>query len=180
MLYSGAVEEIPYLSNTFFPCLDDLTRYYLQSSKRLNSLLEQQKVDGFTLLRPSLAAFTRWPSYDRVLDNISRRLVSYFTDLKNKKTSCSTALGLYRKMCTKEFVAFLLIMCDVFPLLAQVSRAFQKEDVDLSDLADVISSVGKTILGQVNNPGTNYKKFEAVCKILRCWLTLFLVCLPSN
>eukprot|EP00733_Pompholyxophrys_punicea_P001062 Pompholyxophrys_punicea_v1_NODE_450_length_1903_cov_5.312102.p1 type:complete len:357 gc:universal NODE_450_length_1903_cov_5.312102:1121-51(-) len=156
----GAAEEIPFFANVFYPTTEHLPRFYAASSTRTSNFRLQQLQQGMEPMQLVKTAFTRWLSHDTVTRTIHLRFIPLLMDLNDAKNSDPQALGLFTVMSSRAYVGGLLLMRDVFPELARLSRIFQDPSCDFSVLKDVLPAVIANIVRQVDNPGIYSLNFE--------------------
>eukprot|EP00733_Pompholyxophrys_punicea_P000923 Pompholyxophrys_punicea_v1_NODE_369_length_2134_cov_3.138047.p1 type:complete len:184 gc:universal NODE_369_length_2134_cov_3.138047:1021-1572(+) len=113
----AAASEISYLNNTFFAVTEQLGRFLHDSSKRTQEFETAQVEEGLVAIKLIKSAFTRWLSHDAVTKSIHVRFIPLLKFLFQNSEVDVTAGGLFANMCTQEYVAFLLVMRDVLPLL---------------------------------------------------------------
>ena len=125
------MNEITYLKR-FKDVLDQLYRYYESSPVCMAGLKAIEEVLNDPHLKLTQAKDVRWLSREKTVSNLRRCSPSVITSLEREaERNCAQAAGLvgFIKQC--KFVASLYMLSDVLPLLANLSRAFQK-DVDFT------------------------------------------------
>ena len=128
-----AANEIPYLKR-FKDILDQLYRYYENSAVRTAGLRAIQKVLNDPHLKLTQAKDVRWLSHEKTVSNLRRCFFFFFTSLEREaeERNCTQAAGLVVFAKKYKFVAALYMFSDVLPSLANLSRAFQRKEVDFT------------------------------------------------
>lgn len=152
----GAAEDVPYFAVTFFPITEQLGRYYSDSATRTSTLEQHQKASGKTVRKVILSAFTRWLSHDGVTNVIHIRFVPICKDLLDNSTSDATALGLLTTICSRDYIASLLLQRDNLPSLARFNLLFQDQNTDWSLLEIELPVLLEFIENQIEHPGPHY------------------------
>jgi hypothetical protein len=106
-------------------------------------------------LRVLKAAFTRWLSYDQVTSMLYNRFPEVLIALSRAKDSDAVSKGLLYAMSRVEFFASLLILRDVLPLFAELSRRFQSDDADVELMHMTLESTLKSVTDMLDTPGRN-------------------------
>lgn len=122
---SQAANEIPYLKK--FKCLlDQLYRFYQNSSVRTVGLKAVQEVLSDPHLKFTQAIDVRWLSHEKTVNNLRQCLPSVLASLKREanERSDAQAHGLANFIKRFEFVPTIYLLSDVLPPLANLSRAF--------------------------------------------------------
>ena len=98
-------------------------------------------------LKLTKASDVRWLSHERAVDNLRKCLPSVITSLEREASERhdAQALGLATFVKSYQFVATLLMLADVLPPLANLSRAFQKKDLDYTLVKPLVSGTKATI-----------------------------------
>lgn len=168
-----AANDVEYTRNTFFPVLGQVGRHYDYSAKKMQSLLSTQEDCGFDPLKLCKNCFTRWLSHDQVTETLEKRLIPVLLDLSQRgdadpvnptAPADATAKGLFKIMCTKEFISTLLLMRDVLPDLRLLSKNFQQRNNDLTVVETFLPPVLRRIEALIETPGENYRRREEVLK----------------
>jgi hypothetical protein len=152
----GAADDVPFISRTFFPITEQLGRYYGDSATRTASFEAQQLAAGLEVRKVILSAFTRWLSHDGVTNVIHIRFISIVKDLHSNSVSDPTALGLYITICSRDYIAVLLLMRDNLPQLARLNKIFQDPYGDWSVIELELPVLLAHIDGQIETPGPHY------------------------
>ena len=79
------------------------------------------------IIKVTQAKDVRWLSHDKAINSIRRSFESIITSLEREAQERSDvqAMGLSVFMQKYNFVAAMLMMCDVLPVLSQLSKAIQ-------------------------------------------------------
>lgn len=157
----GAADDLSYLHRTFFPITEQLGRYYADSATRTATLEAQQEACGLSILKIIMSAFTRWLSQDGVTKVVQIRFVPIVKDLRANSESDATALGLFTTLCSRDYIASLLLQRDCLPQLARLSKLFQDPFADWSVIELQLPAVLDHIEGQIEKPGPYYAGLDA-------------------
>ena len=93
-------------------------------------------------------------------------LLSVLTHLFNTKYADASASSLYILMNDFRFVAALLLMRDVLPLMRKMSLELQKRCPDFYVLMVTIPNIIQHVEAMIENPGTEYCKLDLAIKWL--------------
>ena len=137
---SQAADQVPYIKR-FKLILGQLYRFYEYSAVRTAGLKEIQDVLNDPRLKLTEAKYVRWLSHEKAVGNLSRCLPSVITSLEREATERhdAQAHGLAMFVKKYDFIATLLMFCDVLPPLASLSRALQRRDLDYSVVRPLIA-----------------------------------------
>ena len=154
----AAAEEIAYLCDVFFPYIEALFRWFDNSPKRtakykFNCEKLKQKV-----LMIVHSGFTRWLSHDKVTEVLELCFFSVMFTLR--EDSDPAAQGLFKFMCTNEFIQCLLMMRDFLPKLASVNRVFQASTCDPIAVQKALQNLYRVLEDCKTEAGENYKSFD--------------------
>eukprot|EP00733_Pompholyxophrys_punicea_P001103 Pompholyxophrys_punicea_v1_NODE_482_length_1859_cov_25.114191.p1 type:complete len:199 gc:universal NODE_482_length_1859_cov_25.114191:148-744(+) len=130
----GAADEVSYFALTFFPITEQLGRYYSDSATRTSTLQAEQRLAGVESRKVICSAFTRWLSHDKVTEVIHSRFIPILKDLNQNSASDATSLGLFVTMCSRDYIASLLLQRDNLPRLSRLRKVFQNQNADYSVL----------------------------------------------
>ena len=104
------------------------------------------------------SGFTRWLSHDKVTEVWE---VCFFAVLFTlREDSDPAAQGLFRWMCTKEFIQCLLMMRDILPKLASVNRVFQSSTCDPIQVQNALQNLYMVLEGYKTETGPCFKTFD--------------------
>ena len=82
---------------------------------------------------------TRWLSFEGSVDAIVASLDPLYTLLIEDSSSDPTAKGILDFMVTFSFLATTYLLADILPVLARLSKRFQRYQVDFTTVTDGIS-----------------------------------------
>ena len=151
-----AVNEITYLKR-FNDLLDQLYRYYKNSSVRMAGLKAMQEVLNDPQQKLTQAKDVRWLSHEKAVRNLRRCLPFIITSLEREaERKCAQAAGLVGFIKQYKFIASLYMLLDVLPPLANLSRAFQK-DVDFAVVKALVQGTKATIDSLFMTPGQYFQ-----------------------
>ena len=127
-----AADEVPYIKK-FKAIFGQLYRFYSYSGVRMAGLKEIQDVLNDPRLKLTEAKDVRWLSHARAVSNLRRclPLVLVSLDREASERHDAQALGLPTFLKKANFVATLLLLCDILPPLASLSRSLQRQDLNL-------------------------------------------------
>ena len=111
------------MKHVVFPYIEYLARWFAFSSARTSRLREMCKDLNEEQIVLVINGFTRWLTQDDASESLELGFGPVVLVLRDDPDP--TAQGLYRYLCTKEFVQCLLMLRDTLPHLATLSRIFQ-------------------------------------------------------
>lgn len=163
-----AANEIPYLKR-FKDILDQLYRYYENSAVRTAGLRAIQEVLNDPNLKLTQAKDVRWLSHEKAVGNLRKCFASVSTSLEReaKERNCAQAAGLVAFVKKYKFVAALYMLSDVLPPLANLSRAFQRKEVDFTVVKPLVQGTKATIDALLMTPGEHFQSLSTVLPELR-------------
>ena len=128
-----AGDAVPYVK-IFKTVLHNLYSFYDNSPVRTAGLSAIQSI----LHDPSFkqAKGHRWLSHEGACQTLRRTLQSIYVSLQREAAERNEPMadGLCRQMSKFNFVATLYLLCDVLPHICRLSRVFQREAIDLTEL----------------------------------------------
>ena len=147
-----AANEIPYLKR-FKDILDQLYRYYQNSAVRMSGLKAIQEILNDPQLKLTQAKDVRWLSHEKAVDHLRRCLPSVISSLEREaeERNCAQAVGLVSFIKKYKFVEALYMLSDVLPPLANLSRAFQRKEVDFTVVKPLVMGTKTTIDSIINS-----------------------------
>ena len=102
---------------------------------------------------------TRWLSFEGAVDAIVASLDPLFTILIEDSSSDPTAKGILKFMATFSFLATTYLLADILPILARLSKRFQRSQVDFTTVTDGVSVTTATLATLKTTPGPKLEKF---------------------
>ncbi|XP_063734282.1 uncharacterized protein LOC134861183 [Eleginops maclovinus] len=122
---------VPYMK-IFRKHLQDLHLYFRNSANRTSALKAAASVLGVEDLKVTEVKDTRWLSQEKAISNLQRNLPAVLATLAEEAElkKDPVARGLYTYCATYRFVAAVHLQSDILPYLAQLSKLFQKEDIN--------------------------------------------------
>ena len=163
-----AANEVAYLKK-FKDILDQLYRFYDNSAVRMAGLKAIQDVLHDPQLKLTQAKDVRWLSHKKAVGNLRKCLPSVIASLEREaeERNCAQAVGLLSFVKQYKFVATLYMLSDVLPPLANLSRAFQKKDIDFTVVKSLVQGTKATIDALSMTPGEHYQSLPSVLPELR-------------
>ncbi|KAK5847875.1 hypothetical protein PBY51_016969 [Eleginops maclovinus] len=104
----------------------------VNSANRTSALKAAASVLGVEDLKVTEVKDTRWLSQEKAISNLQRNLPAVLATLAEEAElkKDPVARGLYTYCATYRFVAAVHLQSDILPYLAQLSKLFQKEDIN--------------------------------------------------
>lgn len=126
-----AADGVPYMK-IFRKHLQDLHLYFRNSANRTSALQAAASVLGVADLKVTEVKDTRWLSQEKAISNLQRNLPAVLATLAEEADlkKDPVARGLYTYCATYRFVAAIHLQADILPYLAQLSKLFQKENIN--------------------------------------------------
>ena len=112
---------------------------------------------------------TRWFSHAQDVDAIHRSLSSLLNSLDKEASEKKnpTTIGLLALFKTYEFIATLMLMSDIFPLVNKFSLIFQTETIDFSNVNLLVELCIIAMKKLKANPGPAMKSTSSVIQQLQ-------------
>ncbi|WAR31542.1 ZN862-like protein [Mya arenaria] len=156
---SQAAEKVPYLLK-WKAIVEQLFRFYHASGVRTASLLEIQTILEEPKVKVTEAKDVRWLSHNKAVKAIRRCLPSLLTSLEHEaRERCDAeAQGLAIFMQQYRFVAALMMMSDVLPVLANLSLALQTKDAVYSTVGTLVMGAITTVRSMKEHPELNFRE----------------------
>ena len=151
---SQAAAEVPYLVK-FQEILVNIFKFYHYSATRQNALSEIQSILNDPQLKFKEPKSVRWLSHALAINAIKRSLPSLICSLEREASErCEpTAMGLAKLCKTYMFIATLLFMSDILSHVTKISLLFQRENVDYSQVQQLVGTCIEAIKRLANSPG---------------------------
>jgi hypothetical protein len=158
-----AADEVPYIKK-FKAILGQLYRFYSYSGVRMAGLKEIQDVLNDPRLKLTEAKVVRWLSHERAVSNLRRCLPSVLVSLDREasKRHDAQALGLATFLKKANFIATLLLLCDILPPLASLSRILQRQDLNYSLVKPLVTGTIATLANLKHSPGEYFSLLDTV------------------
>ena len=158
-----AADAVPYVKK-FKAILDQLYRFYDNSAVRTAALKLIQDILEDPRLKLTQAKDVRWLSHEHAVNNLRKCLKSVITSLEREadERHDAQALGLATFVKTYNFVATLLMLSDILPPLATLSRAFQRKDLDYSLVKPLVSGTLASLHNLKASPGQHFSCLDKV------------------
>lgn len=162
-----AMDGVDYLEKCFSPTLVSIYFFYKRSANRVARLTEFQKVLGDDVLKIKRAASTRWLSHDIVVNAIRRCMPALLASIAEEaRRMDATAIGLQSSCFTYNFVASILMLSDVLPILSRLSKIFQSDWIDASQVDGYVQSHVAAIDAQLHHPGEHLTSCHTIINSL--------------
>ncbi|WAR26837.1 ZN862-like protein, partial [Mya arenaria] len=156
---SQAAEKVPYLLK-WKANMEQLFRFYHASGVRTASLLEIQTILEEPKVKVTEAKDVRWLSHNKAVKAIRRCLPSLLTSLEHEaRERCdAVAQGLAIFMQQYRFVAALMMMSDMLPVLANLSLALQTKDAVYSTVGTLVMGAITTVRSMKEHPELKFRE----------------------
>ena len=163
-----AANEIPYLKK-FKDILDQLYRFYDNSAVRTAGLRAIQEVVNDPHLKLTQAKDVKWLSREKAVTNLRKCFASVITSLEREaeERNCAQAAGLLAFIKKYKFVAALYMLSDILLPLANLSRSFQRKEVDFTIVKPLAQGTKATIDALLMTPGQHFQSLLTVLSELR-------------
>ena len=134
-----AGDAVPYVK-AFKTLLYNLYSFYENSPVRTAGLSAIQSILHDPSLKLKQAKDHRWLSHEGACQTLRRTLQSVYVSLQREASERNEPMadGLYRQTSKFNFVATLYLFCDVLPHICRLSRIFQREAIDLTELSRLV------------------------------------------
>lgn len=158
-LASGqAADAVPYVKQ-YQLYINHIYRYFHYSTKHTAQLKEIQSILQSAERKFHQIFHTRWLSFDGAIDAIIVSLDPLFTTLIENSASDPTANGILKFMATFSFLSMTYLLADILPVLARLSKRFQRSQVDFTTVADGVSVTQSTLKALIATPGPKLQRF---------------------
>ena len=164
---SQAAAEVPYLVK-FQEILVNIFKFYHYSATRQNALAEIQSVLYDPQLKFKEPKSVCWLSHALAINAIKRSLPSLLCSLEREASERSdpTAMGLAKLCKTYMFIATLLLMSDILSHVTKISLLFQRENIDYSQVQQLVGTCIEAIKRLSNSPGPAMLSINTVIECL--------------
>ena len=158
-LASGqAADNVPYLKK-YQQYINTIYKYYHYSPKHSNTLERLQEVLECAEKKFQQVFHTRWLSFDGAVQAVLTNLDPLFSALISDSSSDPTAKGILTFITTFLFLATTHLLADVLPILARLSKTFQRQCIDFTVVSDSVLAAISAIHGFKHSPGPRLVKF---------------------
>ena len=158
-LASGqATHNVPYLKR-YQQYINTINKYYHFSPKHSNTLEHIQAILDFAERKFQQVFHTRWLSFDGAVQAVLNNLEPLMSALISDGSTDPTAKCILVFITTFSFLATTHLLADILPLLARLSKSFQRQCIDISSVNDCLQSTIQGIQRFKNSPGPRLIKF---------------------
>ena len=158
-LASGqAADNIPYLKR-YQHYINTIYKYYHYSPKHSNTLEHLQSVLDCAERKFQQIFHTRWLSFDGAVQAVLNHLEPLMSALISDSSTDPTAKGILVFITTFSFLATTHLLADILPLLAKLSKSFQRQCMDFSSVNDCLQATIRGIQGFKHSRGPRLTKF---------------------
>ena len=170
-------DEITYVK-TFKAILSQLYRFYDFLAVCTAGLRGIHEVLNDPKLKLTKALDVRWLLHERAVENQRKCLPSVITSLEREASERhdAQAPGLATFIKSFKFVATFLMLADVLPPLANLSRTFQRKDLDYTLVKPLVSGTKATLQ---NLKVTSGQHFSPLHHVLATDLEAFAIQVPA-
>ena len=158
-LASGqAADAVPYVKQ-YQLYVNNIYRYFHYSTKHAAKLKAIQSILQLAERKFHQVFHTRWLSFEGAVDAIVASLDPLFTVLIEDSSSDPTARGILKFMANFIFLATTYLLADILPVLARLSKRFQRSQVDFTTVTDGVHVTTATLCAFKLAPGPKLVKF---------------------
>ena len=150
LVTSQAAQYFPVLKD-FQQTLTNMFYYFNESSNKVQTLEELQKILNLPILKIREIHEVRWLSFFEALLSVYRTfpaLLAYFDSIKKQKDPKGE--GIAKKLASKKFIYLTCLMLDVLAPVMVLSQQFQKQDLDPA-MVSVHLDTCKSSLNKISN-----------------------------
>ena len=175
---------VPHAHSTALPSIEALGRRFRGSPRAEHVFNEVQKIEEISIYHIIVNCWARWLTHDDCARPVLGRFPQLLTALRKLATGeiledvgdselpagvplgepSVTATGLLNIMSCSEFLWFLCVLCDYLPLIARISREFQKEGADFSAVDEQTGIVAAKLRAMIAAPGVHVAQFPELVK----------------
>ena len=158
-LASGqAADSVPYVKQ-YQLYVNNIYKYFHYSTTHAHKLKEIQSILQLAERKFHQVFHTRWLSFEGSVSAIIASLDPLYTVLIEDSGSDPTAKGILRFISTFSFLATTYLLADILPVLARLSKRFQRSLVDFTAVSDGVSITTSTLATFKSTPGPNLATF---------------------
>lgn len=159
-LASGqAADSVPYIKQ-YQLYVNNIYKYFHYSTKNTARLKEIQTILQVAERKFHQVSHTCWLSFEGAIDAIVASLDPLYSVLVEESSSGDpTASGILNFMVNFKFLATTYLLSDVLPVLARLSKRFQRSQVDFTTVTDGVSVTTSTLATFKSTPGPKLAKF---------------------
>jgi hypothetical protein len=154
MMSVQSSKEVDWVNRPFRETLEKLGKWIHASADRTATFVmcrseTPEESGGHALAMPY---DTRWLSVDRACEALESSLVTTAKTLQREGDK--DGKGVLYQLLSVKFLMVLLTFCDAMPVLSNLSRTFQREDVDMSMVEPRVKETIGYIERLIDKPGT--------------------------
>ena len=157
-----ATNSVPYVKQ-YQLYVNNIYRYFRYSTTHAHKLKEIQSVLQLAERKFHQIFHTRWLSFEGSISAIIASLDPLYTVLIEESSLDPTAKGI---ISTFSFLATTYLLADILPVLARLSKRFQRSLVDFTTVSDRVSITISTLATFKSTPGPNLAAFFQVSSTL--------------
>lgn len=122
--------------------------------------LKEEASEKVVVKKLQKACQTRWLSFDKSIQAVHQQYEAILQTLNllDKELNNATASGLLRKIHTPKFLGAVYILKEVLPILTKLSTAFQKDTLNFSMMAPMVSLTKEKLSDVGSKPLENLKR----------------------
>ena len=147
----------------FVETLTSLYYFFQHSAVRCSKLQTVQEALEEPILSVKEVHSVRWLAFFKALNNVFCCWASITTTLGDEASDegkgNAKAKGLYKAFTKFEFIATMHFLMDAVPVMQNVSKAFQKVDVDFSVVMPIVTSTVEALAAMKETNGPHLNKY---------------------
>ena len=151
-------DSVPYVKQ-YQLYVNNVYKYFHCSTKHMAKLKEIQAVLQVAERKFHQVSHTRWLSFEGAIDAIVASLDPLYSVLIEESSSDPTACGILNFMVTFKFLATTYLFADVLPVLARLSKRFQRSQVDFTTVTDRVNITISALETFKSTPGPKLANF---------------------
>ena len=147
--------------------LNDIYKFYEYSATRYNRLRELSKVlDEADFQSVKQPCSVRWLSMGRAVKSIKEMLPALVYEIEEEAAdrNNTTAINIQKKMKTYSFIAMTYVLSDILQLMDKLVTIFQKDNISLGIIQQVVNSTIESLKELRENPGHEEQHFLENCE----------------